>query len=148
MLQIAYFSTASVPQSPDLLHDILATARIRNAREGIRGVLVAGGNRYLQVIEGPAPPMNSLWADIRADQRHCAIIELINRQVLQPSFDRWSMAFRRDDGLGAFDSFPQTLKYLTKYVDDVPLRRRIEFFARSFIAPGADPAPSAWGLAL
>lgn len=151
MLQIAYFSTASVPQSADVLHNILTVARIRNARDGISGVLVAGGNRYMQVIEGPTLHMTALWAEIRADQRHCAVTQLFKRTVMQPSFDNWSMAFRRDERIGEFDSFPQTLKYLTKHVDDLALRRQIEFFARSFIAPRvAEPAPTptAWGLAL
>ncbi len=149
MLQIAYFSTASVPQSADVLHNILTVARTRNARDGISGLLVAGGNRYMQVIEGPNLPMKALWAEIRADQRHCAVAQLLKRTVMEPSFDKWSMAFRRDDSIGEFDSFPQTLKYLTKNVEDVPLRRQIEFFARSFIAPRAEAAPAtAWGLPL
>jgi len=148
MLQIAYFSTASVPQSADVLHDILSVARTRNARDGISGVLVAGGNRYMQVIEGPRAKMNALWAEIRADQRHCAVTLLLKHRVSEPSFDKWSMAFRGDERVGEFDSFPRTLKYLTRYVDDEPLRRRIEIFARSFIAPRADPTPAAWDLAL
>ena len=148
MLQIGYFSTAAEPQSDAVLHDILTKSRNRNHRDGISGILVAGGNRYMQVIEGPAMAMNALWAEIRADQRHCAVTQLLKRPVLAPSFDKWSMAFRRDDRIGEFDSFPQTLKYLTRHVDDVPLRRQIEFFARSFIAPRTEPAPTAWGLAL
>jgi hypothetical protein len=147
MLQIAYFSTASVPQSAEVLHDILSVARARNARDGISGVLVAGGNRYLQVIEGPRAKMNALWSAIRADQRHCAVTQLLRHRVSRPSFDKWSMAFRGDDKVGQFASFPETLKYLTRYVDDDPLRRQIESFARPFIAPRGDPTPAVWDLA-
>lgn len=52
MIQIAYFSTAAVPQTPELIHNILAVSRANNARDDISGLLVAGGGRYMQVIEG------------------------------------------------------------------------------------------------
>ncbi len=148
MLQIAYFSTASTPQNAEVLHTILQVARSRNARDGITGLLVAGGNRYMQVIEGPRLEMEALWASIRADQRHCAVAQLLKRTVLERAFGDWSMAFSREERLGDYDSFPQTLKFLTRQVRDQALRRQIELFARSFIARPADHEATVWGLAL
>ena len=148
MLQIAYFSTATVRQSAEVLHDILTGSRRRNARDDISGLLVAGGNRYMQVIEGPEREMEALWTAIRADQRHCAVAELLRRPTETRSFEGWNMAFRREERLGAFDSFPQTLKFLTREVEDQALRRQIELFARSFISPPSNDDPTPWGLAL
>ena len=56
MHQIAFFSTAAEPQEAALIQAILATSRANNLRDDISGLLVAGGNRYLQVIEGPRLP--------------------------------------------------------------------------------------------
>jgi hypothetical protein len=54
--QIGYFSTAAGPQVPTVVHDILTVARRVNRSMGVTGLLVAGSNRYLQVIEGPILP--------------------------------------------------------------------------------------------
>ena len=144
MRQIAYFSTASVPQTPESVHAILATSRINNRLHSITGLLVAGGNRYLQVIEGDRVPVERLYANIRRDQRHLAIATLIDRPIMNRAFADWSMAYRREPELGHFDSFPQILRYLTQQVADTALRRQIEHFARTFIAsPGASETP--WG---
>jgi hypothetical protein len=54
LLQIAYFSTAARVQDAKTVHDILIQSRVNNRRDGITGLLIAGGNRYMQIIEGPA----------------------------------------------------------------------------------------------
>ena len=116
------FSTAAVPQTEDVIHDILSVAQAANARDGITGLLVAGGNRYLQIIEGPAAPMKRLWASIRRDQRHCAVTELVNRRSAIRLFGSWSMAFHQEPRLGEFHTFPQTLRFLVQQIDDPKLR--------------------------
>ena len=148
MIQIAYFSTATTRQSAEVLHDILTGSRRRNGRDDITGLLVAGGNRYMQVIEGPEREMEALWTAIRADQRHCAVARLLKRPAETRSFEGWNMAFRREERLSDFDSFPQTLKFLTRQVDDEALRRQIELFARSFIITPSNDDLTPWGLAL
>ncbi|MEO7635550.1 MAG: BLUF domain-containing protein [Sphingomicrobium sp.] len=147
MLQIAYFSTATVPQTADVLHRILVISRANNLADRITGLLVAGGNRYMQVIEGPRAPMEKLWATIRADQRHCAVARLLYRDIDERAFKSWSMAFRREDRIAEFDSFPQTLRFLTSQVEDGALRSQIELFARSFILSPANETVTPWGSA-
>lgn len=143
MRQIAYFSTAAEPQTAHCLHEILSQARAKNRSAGITGLLVAGGNRYMQVIEGPSESLRDVYASIRRDFRHLAVTTLLDRPILQRSFADWSMAFRREPELGRFDSFPQTLRYLTRQVEDRGLRGQIELFARTFIAAPAAETP--WG---
>lgn len=144
MRQIAYFSTAAVSQTPECVHAILAVSRINNRLRSITGLLVAGGNRYMQVIEGDRSPVERLYATIRRDQRHLAITTLIDRPIMNRAFADWSMAYRREPELGQFDSFPQTLRYLTEQVADAALRRQIAHFARTFIASPRDKA-TPWG---
>jgi hypothetical protein len=145
MRQIAYFSTAAEPQSTERLNDILITARTNNRRDSITGLLVAGGNRYMQVFEGPADAVKRLYTAIRRDPRHLCVTTLINRPVAERTFPRWSMASHREPALGQFDTFPQTLRYLTQQVEDKALRRQIELFARGLIAV-PDEARTPWDL--
>jgi hypothetical protein len=144
MRQIAYFSTAAEPQTAELVHGILTAARIFNGRHGISGLLVAGGNRYMQVMEGPKPQLDALYASIRRDGRHLAVTTLLNRPIVERSFAEWSMAYRHEPALGQFDSFPQTLHYLTEQISDFALRRQIELVARTFVAALGDRASTPW----
>ncbi|MEO7276832.1 MAG: BLUF domain-containing protein [Sphingomicrobium sp.] len=144
MLQIAYFSSATEPQTSRLIHDILTVARAANQRDDISGLLVAGGGRYMQVIEGPGVEMKELWRKIRADTRHYAVTELVNRRVLKRCFDGWDMAFRREPRLGDIDTFPDTLRFLVREVEDKRLRGQIEIFARSFILHPAGERTTPW----
>ena len=144
MLQIAYFSTAAVPQLTPLIEDILLTSRLNNARDGISGLLVAGGNRYMQVIEGPRRKIETLYANIRADDRHLAVMTLFQRTTLERCFDGWALAFRREPALDEFDSVPGMLRYLTEQVGDPYLRRDVRTFAETFIASPREASPGLW----
>ncbi|MEO7564300.1 MAG: BLUF domain-containing protein [Sphingomicrobium sp.] len=134
MLQIAYFSTASASQDAKTVNSVLISSRCNNRRDEITGLLVAGGNRYLQVIEGPSAAMKRLYATIRCDRRHLALTTLVEQTTHQRCFEGWSMAFRREPALGQFDSFPEIVRYLTEQVEDRRLRGQIRNFARIFIA--------------
>ncbi|MEO6256880.1 MAG: BLUF domain-containing protein [Sphingomicrobium sp.] len=147
MFQIAYFSTAAEPQSAALIDAILVKSRLDNLRDDISGLLVAGGNRYLQVIEGRRQAVEALYGRIRADHRHLAVTTLVKRNVLVRCFDGWAMAYRREAGLAEFDSFPQVLGYLTDQVADLRLRGQIRQFAKSFIAQPVATAPELWRMA-
>ena len=87
------FQHRRVPQLAPLIHDILITSRVNNLRDDICGLLVAGGNRYLQVIEGPRRQMEALYANIRADDRHLAVTTLVQRPTTARCFAGWAMAF-------------------------------------------------------
>ena len=70
MRQIVYFSTAAARQDAITTASILAVSRDRNLRDSVTGLLVAGGHRYLQVIEGPEQVIDRLITRIRGDDRH------------------------------------------------------------------------------
>ena len=147
MFQIAYFSTAATPQEATVIQRILLTSRKNNLRDDISGLLVAGGNHYLQVIEGPRRKMEALYANIRADDRHIAVTTLVERTTLKRCFDGWAMAYRREPALGEFDSFPAVLRYLTEQVEDERLRGQIRQFAAIFIAAPAPDDRDLWKMA-
>jgi hypothetical protein len=145
--QIAYFSTAAEPQTNELIHNILITARINNRRDEITGLLVAGGNRYMQIIEGPRGAVSRLYENIQRDRRHLAVTTLVNRTTYKRAFEGWSMAFRREPALGRFDRFPDVVRYLTEQVEDSLLKNQIRNFSSIFIAPPAADDRTPWPVA-
>ena len=144
MFQIAYFSTAATPQDAQTVNDILIASRVNNHRDDVTGLLVAGGNRYMQVIEGPRGAAERLYAIIRADQRHLAVTTLLQRNVAQRGFEGWSMAFRREPELGQFDSFPDMVRFLMLNVPDNALRNQIRAFASALIMAPRQEGPELW----
>lgn len=54
MHQLVYISTSRSQVSTSLLEAILLDSRVRNASSDVTGLLVSGGMRFLQALEGPA----------------------------------------------------------------------------------------------
>jgi len=147
MRQIAYFSTAAEPQTSELMHEVLVTSRAHNQAHEITGLLVAGGNRYMQVFEGPKDAVEQLYSNIRKDRRHLAISTIADRRIFRRSFDGWSMAFRREPALGEFDRFPDVVRFLTERIDDDVLRNEVRRFSAVFIAGPPNDVAAPWPLA-
>jgi hypothetical protein len=131
--QIGYFSTAAGPQVPTVVHDILTVARRVNRSMGVTGLLVAGSNRYLQVIEGPDPSVRSVYDKIMADDRHIGVTQFLSRPVTERSFGSWSMAFRRPSTSAEPEDFLALLRGLTAELAGTQLARQIAHFARAII---------------
>ena len=72
-------------------HDIVATARQRNAQAGIGGFLMFDRSRFHQILEGPAERVDVLFARIRDDNRHRDIECLAREPVDTRRFGQWSM---------------------------------------------------------
>ena len=131
MLQIGYFSTANGPQDAVAVHRILTASRQANALNFITGLLVAGGGRYLQVIEGPDRAVETLFRNIETDDRHMALASFCLRKISERSFKSWSMAFRRQTAVGEPNSFLDVLGALTTDIVDTDLKRQINYFAQA-----------------
>lgn len=131
MLQIGYFSTASGPQDAGIVHRILVASRQANARNFITGLLVAGGGRYLQVIEGPDAAVETLFRNIEEDDRHMAVASFCLRKIHERSFKSWAMAFRRPTLVGQPNSFLDILEALTSDIPDTGLKYQINYFVQA-----------------
>jgi hypothetical protein len=132
MRQIVYFSTASERQDISDVAAILAVSRIANFRDGITGLLVAGGNRYLQVIEGPPPAIAGLLRRLRADQRHLAMTVLVDRRLKVPQFEGWSMACVEAAAVPEFATLRDLADTMRESVADPDLQDQIDCFVQSF----------------
>lgn len=129
MLQLAYISSARGPVDQALLDSILEVSRLNNGRCGVTGLLVCGGRRFLQVLEGPDQAVLTTYARIQNDQRHRGFVLLSCQQVAEPAFGKWSMAFRDGAGLGGDDQLQQAVAGLTAKISDPNLRAQFNGFA-------------------
>ena len=77
-----------------MLNGILVQARRNNPASDITGCLICRQDMYLQLLEGPADAIATLYAKIEADDRHLAVMQLSREAVPTRMFPDWAM---RDD---------------------------------------------------
>lgn len=125
MEQIVYVSTCRVMPDESMLDDILTVSRANNQRDQLTGLLVVGGRRFLQVLEGPTAKCDAAYIRIRADQRHFALVQLSRRLITERSFGGWDMGF--EQGYGS--SLASVVTDLTARVADPYLQAQFRSFA-------------------
>ena len=128
MLQIVYISTARQPTSPAQLRDILGRSRRNNAEAGVTGLLLAGGRRFLQALEGPDQAGLTTFDRIKADPRHFAIVALSIKTVETREFGDWSMAFE-EGGDSEAEDLRASVAELVSTLEDRSLRAQFTGFA-------------------
>ena len=92
---LAYTSRARLDLSDGELNDIHQTARHLNALDGVTGLLLYDGSRFLQIIEGAEGAIDDLVERLRMDPRHSAFEVRDEREVDRRSFEDWSMELVR-----------------------------------------------------
>jgi hypothetical protein len=93
MLQLVYISTARHQFSDEELESVLWISRRNNMPVGVTGLLVAGGRRFLQALEGPEDAVIRTFERIKADPRHFAVVPLSKKIIEARQFGAWAMAF-------------------------------------------------------
>ena len=92
---ITYTSRAQLDLTENDLSEIHQTARHLNVLDGITGLLVFDGSRFLQVIEGPEDAVDDLVQRLRRDRRHSAFELREERSINERVFSQWSMELIR-----------------------------------------------------
>ncbi len=133
MFQIVYISTARNMADAEI-DEILATSRRNNARDGITGLLLYNGRRFLQALEGPPALVERAYERIRADPRHRAAVLLSSRSIDNRQFGGWDMACQRVDPVGDGGDGHQALvdlvDALVAKVSDANLRAQFTSYVR------------------
>ena len=93
MQRIIYISTARAILAPAELESILRASRRNNAAVGVSGLLIVGGRRFLQALEGPPDAVATVFKRIEADPRHFAVVTLNRKTIEQRAFGDWSMGY-------------------------------------------------------
>lgn len=128
MLQLVYISTTRALVDDLLVDDILAASRRNNEGCGVTGLLVSGGRRFLQVLEGPDQAVLATYARIQHDPRHKALVLLVCRPVAERAFGNWSMAHQQG-GPAKGGDLRQAVETLTTGIEDRSLRAHFTGFA-------------------
>jgi len=100
-VRLVYASLKSPECNLAGMPELLKRARAFNHSEGITGILCFSRDRFLQCLEGPPEAVNALYARILRDPRHCDVMLLDYREIMDRSFGTWSMGYlfelERDD---------------------------------------------------
>ncbi|MEM8771478.1 MAG: BLUF domain-containing protein [Pseudomonadota bacterium] len=94
MKQLVYISECFRPLDTEGVHDLLVQARSRNALNGVTGLLLYGGERFMQVLEGSVSAVDEIYASIRQDSRHINISTVYEAFTDHRSYESWHMAYR------------------------------------------------------
>ena len=92
---LTYTSLARLDLLTRDLNDIHEAARHLNALDGVTGLLLFDGVRFLQIIEGSEAAIDALVERLRRDPRHSAFEIRDERLVSQRAFPNWSMELLR-----------------------------------------------------
>jgi hypothetical protein len=92
MRRLKYASVFSRDLTPSELQDIADVSSRNNEAAGITGVMLAAGNVFFQILEGPDDQVGALFDKIAADDRHENILLLRDARGAEGRlFPRWSM---------------------------------------------------------
>lgn len=129
MQRLIYISTSRAVISPGELNGILAVSRRNNARVGVTGLLVAGGRRFLQALEGPGDAVEATFRRIGADPRHFAVVTLRRDEVTSRTFPDWTMGYQQAGGIVAAHSLGAIVDALASEIEDPTVRAYFTGFA-------------------
>lgn len=98
---LVYYSSAVRKIADDDLRNLLRSARGRNGRVGVTGILVHWDHTFFQVLEGPQDSVRTIFEDfILPATLHRGVIVAFDGRVSARSFSGWRMAaatLTRDD---------------------------------------------------
>lgn len=92
---LTYTSRSRLDLSDSELAAIHQSARHLNALDGISGMLLFDGARFLQIVEGSEDAVDNLVGRLRMDSRHSSFEIRDERFVERRSFADWSMELVR-----------------------------------------------------
>ena len=126
--QICYMSRAILPDE-EVIRSIITVAQTLNRADGITGLLLSDGTRYLQAIEGPERALRACFTRIRHDTRHYDIVTVSDAAIEQRQFGDWSMRHRHRQMAGGNDDFRRNVMNDVAAVTDMQLKAMFIGFA-------------------
>lgn len=129
MIRLLYISTARQQPTPDSLADILRASRRNNAAAGVSGLLIVGGRRFLQALEGPELAVRTTFDRISRDPRHFAVVQLAHEQINDRQFAQWSMGAQVGGRPGEKATVSQAVATLIAPIADPSLKGYFTGFA-------------------
>lgn len=137
---LIYRSQVNSDWAPADLQMLVDTASRNNTRLHLTGILLFNGGEFFQVLEGEEAVIEALFTSIRADTRHCGVVELM----------RDYSAYRRfhDMGMNLIDlrrrkkkDELEKIRYLSLFRGDNSYDDRMFRLIRTFIEHGGRYIP-------
>ena len=129
MQRLIYISTSRQVIETGELDRILTISRRNNAGAGVTGLLIAGGRRFLQALEGDADAVEATFRRIGRDPRHFAVVTLRRETIAARAFPDWTMGYQRATALAGQASLPAIVDALTGDIADPTIRAYFTGFA-------------------
>lgn len=130
MFRLLYVSTARQAFTPADLDQILSVSRRNNEKAGVTGLLIVGGKRVLQVLEGPELAVRATFARIGKDPRHFAVVQLASGPITERAFPGWAMG-HQPGGQGGDGTPTETVRNLIAPIGDASLKGYFAGFAEA-----------------
>ena len=130
MYQLAYVSTFGLSVGAQAFAEILACSRANNRRDGVSGILIADGMRFLQVLEGERAKVEAAFARISADQRHFAVFQLTGRDITEREFGEWDMAYRQVNTAADSRELTARAELMMSQLPEGEIKDRLRHFLR------------------
>lgn len=90
---IIYFSKSTDLFSESSLPSLLEQWRDYNAKTNISGILLYVRGSIVQVLEGEAQAVETLFDRIQIDHRHTDVTKVMNRPITERLFPDWTMGY-------------------------------------------------------
>ena len=91
LVALTYVSRISKTIDPSDLAELHLAAQERNRKVNISGMLVFGGEYFIQCIEGGQEEVNHLYSKINKDPRHQELQIVSFQKISERQFENWSM---------------------------------------------------------
>ena len=130
MFQLVYISTARPGVDEAEVGRILAKSRTNNQGDGLSGLLVFDGVRFLQALEGDKQAVETCYGRILKDPRHRAPVCLSSWDIETREFGDWTMAWTRVDRIDHSRPLGEMVDGLVGQVTDPNTKALFRSFAR------------------
>jgi hypothetical protein len=134
LYRLLYISTARQPHASITLDAILRTSRRNNADADVTGLLIAGGRRFLQILEGPEHGVRRTYQRICQDPRHFAPVVLKDGLVEDRLFAAWAMGFQPAGTPARGGSIDDDVAALVAPIEDPAVKAYFQGFVRQHAA--------------
>ena len=94
-LQLVYFSRATRALADTELDALHQVAQTLNAANGVTGLLLFDGTRFVQALEGEPDQVRATMDRILQDGRHDSIQIAAKHSIAARQFGNWAMDYRR-----------------------------------------------------
>lgn len=137
MIHLIYISSVTSWPTEEGLVALLDSSRSYNEKHQITGMLIYSNATYMQVLEGETKDVHQLFEKIQQDTRHTGIVKLLEEEINERDFPKWSMGFKDlkqcspEELPGFIDIFNECLDTDTVLINKAPAIKLLLGFAKN-----------------